>query len=103
MIKFEDFNFDNISLDQKSYKYILDYNILYKTSIGAKPLRIIRFDKIDGFMRVYNGTRYLVLLGDEKYNSICNIIRHLVSLESGIIYAISHNYVRIKVDSYNSF
>ena len=28
--------------------------------IGAKPLRI-RFDKVDGFIRDYDGTEYLVL------------------------------------------
>ena len=38
------------------------YDISYKTLIGPKPLRL-RFDKIDGFIRTYNGTRYLVLLG----------------------------------------
>ena len=31
------------------------------TSISCKPLRI-RFDKIDGFIKVYNGTMCLVLM-----------------------------------------
>ena len=31
----------------------------YKTLIGAKPLRI-RFNDLDGFIRVSDGTRYLV-------------------------------------------
>ena len=35
----------------------------------CKPLRI-RFDKVDGFIRVYNGARYLVLFGVEKYGFI---------------------------------
>ena len=39
----------------------LIYDISYKTSIDLKPLQI-RFDKIDGFIRIYDGTRYLVLL-----------------------------------------
>ena len=39
--------------------------MLYKTLIGAKPLRI-RFDKVNGFIRIYDGTRCLVLFGDEK-------------------------------------
>ena len=34
--------------------------------IGTKPL-LIRFDKINGFIRVYGGTRYLVLFRHEKY------------------------------------
>ena len=33
---------------------------MYKILITAKPLRI-RFDKIDGFIRIYDGTRYLVV------------------------------------------
>ena len=37
--------------------------------IGAKPLRI-RFHKADGFIRVYDGTRYLVLFGPENYGAI---------------------------------
>ena len=46
-IKTEDFEFNNILLDEISYENILVYNI------SAKPLRI-RFDKIDGFIRVYD-------------------------------------------------
>ena len=33
--------------------------------IGEKPLRI-RFDKVDGFVRVYDGYRYKVLFCPEK-------------------------------------
>ena len=58
IIKFEDFGLDNILIDEKSNENILVYNILQKTLVGAKPLRI-RFNKIDGF--IYDGTRYLVL------------------------------------------
>ena len=61
-----------------------------------------RFDKIDGFVRNYDGTRYLVLLGPEKYDAIYNIIRYLISLKSSIKYIFSHNYVKIKIDSYDS-
>ena len=44
IIKIEDFDFANSLIDEKSYKYVLVYNILYKTLIGAKPLHI-RFVK----------------------------------------------------------
>ena len=64
IIKTEDFDFDNILIDEKSYENILVYNISYKSLIESKPLRI-RFDKIDEVIRVYDGTRYLVLFGDE--------------------------------------
>ena len=53
-----------------------------KTLIGAKPLRI-RFDKIDGFIRVYNRTRYVVLFAPEKYDAIFNRIRYLINQKSG--------------------
>ena len=64
IIKIEDFNFGNILIDEKSYENVLVYSILYKTLIGAKPIRI-RLDKVDGFVKVYDGTRYLVLFGPE--------------------------------------
>ena len=61
-IKIEDFDLDNILRDEKWYKNILVYSILCKTLIGAEPLRI-RFDKVDEFIRIYDGTRYLVSFG----------------------------------------
>ena len=57
IIKIEDFDVDYILIDKKSYQNILVYNISYKGLIDYKPLRI-RFDKIDGLIRVYDGTRY---------------------------------------------
>ena len=69
-IKFEDFDLDNIFLDKKSYeKILINNNSSKKILIGAKPLSI-RFDKVDGFIRVYDGTRYLVLFGPQKYDTI---------------------------------
>ena len=50
-------------------KNILFHHISYKPLINTKLLRI-RFDKIDGFIRVYDGTSYLVLFGSEKYDFI---------------------------------
>ena len=78
IIKIEDFDFDNILTDVKTYENILVYNISYKTFIGTKPLRI-RFDKADGFIRVYHGTRYLLLFGPDKYDTIYNRITYLLS------------------------
>ena len=37
--------------------------------IGANPVRI-RFDKVDGFITAYDGTRYLVSFASEKYDAI---------------------------------
>ena len=56
MIKVEDFNLDNTFIDEKPYKNVLVNEILCKTLIGAKPL-CIGFDKVDGFIMVYYGTR----------------------------------------------
>ena len=65
--------FDNILLDKKSYENshenILIYDISYKTFMGAISLRI-RFNKIDGFIKIYDGTRYLVLLLKCKISTI---------------------------------
>ena len=43
IIKIEDF--DNISIDEISYKNIDVYDSSYKTLLGSKPLRI-RFDEV---------------------------------------------------------
>ena len=53
IIKIEDVGID-ILIDEKSYKNILVYSVSYKSLIDSKPLRI-RLDKIDGFIRVYDG------------------------------------------------
>ena len=101
IIKLEDFGIDNISIDQKSHGRNWIYDISYKTLIGAKPL-YIRFDKTDGFIRIYDGTRYLTLFGSEKYDAIYKRIRYLMGLKSSITYVSSHSYAKIKVDSYGS-
>ena len=54
---FEDFDWDNILIDEKSHENVLIYDISYKTLIVLKPLRM-RFDEIHGFIRNYNGNRY---------------------------------------------
>ena len=51
IIKIEDFDLDNISVDEKSQENILVYNISYKNLISAKSLRI-KFDKLYGFTKV---------------------------------------------------
>ena len=101
LIKIKGFDLHNILIDEKSYESILVCNISYKSLIDSKPLRV-RFDKIDGFIRVYDGTRYLVLIRIKKYDSIYNRIRYLISAKSGTSYMIFYNYAKIKVDSYDS-
>ena len=72
---------------------MLVYNISCKNLIAAKPLRI-RLEKIDGFIRVYDETGYLVLFESEKTDSINNRIRYLIGVKSGITCVISHNYAK---------
>ena len=57
IIKIEDIDINNILIDEKPHENILVCNISYKSLIDFKPLRI-RFDKIGGFIRVYDGSRY---------------------------------------------
>ena len=95
IIKLED------KIEEKSRKNILIYDISYKTLTDPKPLRI-RFNKVDGFIIMYDGTRYLTLLGSEKYDAIYNRIRYLINLKSSITYIFSHYFAKIKVDIYHS-
>ena len=95
------FDLDNILIDEKSHGNILIYDISYKILIGPKPLRV-RFFKIDGIIRIYDGTRYLTLFGSEKYEAIYSRIRCPISQKSGITYIFSHYFAKIKVDSYDS-
>ena len=41
------------------------------------------------------------MFGSEKYDSIYDSIRYLISVKSDITYIISHNYATIKVDSFD--
>ena len=52
IIKFEEFNFDNILIDEKSYENILIYDVLNRTFVGTKSLRF-RVNKMSGFIGIY--------------------------------------------------
>ena len=62
IIRLRDFGYNSIFLHEKSYENILIYDISYKTFMSSKQLHIW-FDKINGFIRIYDGIRYLVLFG----------------------------------------
>ena len=68
IIKLEDFNLDNISIEKKSHENILIYGISYNLLIDSKPLDI-RFDKINEFIKIYGEIGYLTLFGSEKYDA----------------------------------
>ena len=86
IIKIEGFDLNNILLSEKTYKKILMYEVLYKTLIGAKPLRII-FDKVNGFIRGFDRMKYLVLFSD----AIFDRIRYIVGLKCSTTYNDFHN------------
>ena len=77
IIKWEDFDHNNVLIDEKSEKQLLIYEFSYKNLIGVKPLRI-KFEKIDGFIRIYDGARYLTLFGSESNDAIKNRVRYLI-------------------------
>ena len=62
----------------------------------------IRFDQIDGLIRIYDGIRYLTLLGSKEYEAIYDRIRYLINQKSGTTYIFSHYFAKIEVDSYDS-
>ena len=74
-----DTDFSGILLDEKLYKEkkenILACNIIYKTSL--KPLRIM-YGEIDGFIKIHNKIRYLILF-DEWCDKISDRIKYLIS------------------------
>ena len=82
----------------KKCENILIYDISYKTFMGSISLRI-RFDEIDGFIKIYDGIRYLVLYSNSWYDKMCDII---ISKKSGITDSINHNLSTVRIDSYNS-
>ena len=91
-------------LDGTIYKNILIYHISYKTFVSSKPLRIW-FYEIDGFLKIFDGIRYLVLLGHSWYDKICdmiNFINYHVIEKSGIKDSINRYFARIRIDSNNS-
>ena len=56
IIKLEEFDLDNILMYKKSQENTFVYDL-----IVLKALRF-RFDRIDEFIRIYDGTRYLTRL-----------------------------------------
>ena len=57
----------------------------------------IRLNKINGFSKGHDGTRYLVLFRAKKCDFIYIRIKYLIGVKSGITKAISHYYAKIKL------
>ena len=69
--------------------------------MGAKPSRI-RFDKIDGFIKIYDGIRYLVLFDFVWYDEIYNRIKYFLGEKSYITVSTNYNSAKLRIDLYNS-
>ena len=75
------------------------YDISLQIFDWYKPLRII-FNKVDGIIKYYDGTKYLIaLFSFQKYNAIFNRMRYFLSLESDISYVVFYDYEKAKIYS----
>ena len=98
IIKFEDFDFDNILLDEKSYENSLIYDMAYKTTFEPKLLGII-FHKVGGYIRKYDSTKHLeVTNSDYKNERIFDRIRYVIMLNINISETHSHKYTKTKIN-----
>ena len=100
ILKARDIDSSYILSDKKTWN-ILIYDISHNTFMGTKPLRIM-FNEIDAFIKIHDGIKYLVLLGHSWYDKIWDRIKYLISKKSGITDSINYNFVRIRIDLYNS-
>ena len=65
IIKFKDFGLYNFNRWKKTQKY-------FDLQHFVQNFDWARFNQEDGFITVYDGSRYLVLFGLKKYNGIYN-------------------------------
>ena len=95
-----DIDFEKILLNKKSYKTyknILIYDIYAKLS-NVSCCCIFSSKKIDEFIKIYDGSRYLLLFVYGRYNAIYNRIKYLISEKSDITDSINHSFARIRID-----
>ena len=50
--------------------------MIFHSKLLCVPLHV-RFNKTDEFIKIYNGTRYLVLFGPERYDAIYDRTRYI--------------------------
>ena len=58
-----------------------------KTWTGTKSLHVM-FDKVDGFIRDYSGTKYVALFGSERCNTICKLLDIYIRLVFHLLFLI---------------
>ena len=75
--KLKGFDLDKNLIDGKSHENKFIHVISYENLIQKQ----IRFGKINGFIRDYDGVRYLILFSSETYDAIYNKIISSISLK----------------------
>ena len=58
----------------------------------------IRDDEIDGFIKIHNEIRCLVLTDSGWFEKNCDRIEYPISEKSAITDSINHNFARIRID-----
>ena len=84
----------------KSRKYFDLWHFIQNFK-DAKPLPI-RFNKTDGFIKIYDKIKYLVLFDYGYCDKICDKIKYLLIVKSGITDSINHSFAKIRIYSYDS-
>ena len=85
----------------KNHMEIFWFMTFHKKLLWMKKPLHIWFDKVDGFVKVYDGARSLVLFSPERYDAIYDRVKYFISRKSGITYSTDHNFARMKFDSNN--
>ena len=62
----------------------------------------IRYDEIDGFIKIHIRIRYLVLFDCGWFDRIDDRINYLISEKSVITDSINHNFTKIRITLFNS-
>ena len=85
----------------KNYMKIFWFTAFHtKPWLERKP-SCISFEKIDGFIRIYDRNRYL-MFGSEKYDAIYNGTKSFKVVKNGVTKLFSGFCSKIKVDSHDS-
>ena len=92
------FDLENILLNEIPWEIILIYDTAYKIPYNAKPLCNI-FNKVDGYITKNDKTKNLVLFRPKKFETMLDRIRHVILLKSNVSFISSHKYIKIKIDS----
>ena len=99
IISINDIDLANTLVNERSYGKILIYIVAYKIPYGSKDLHVI-FNKVEGYIRKYDKTRYLALFhSDKNCQRFFDRIRYHLMLKYNISEVYSHKFMESKVNS----